>query len=54
MNLSQSSNIPAIFIAGSADWGIFQKPGDLSKMEQKFFTNYYGTNIIKSAGHWVQ
>ena len=54
LNLPTSINTPAIFIAGSADWGIYQKPGELEKMEQKFFKNYHGTKIIKKAGHWVQ
>jgi len=54
LNLSRKIFIPALFVAGEADWGIFQKPGDLIKMEKEFFNNYYGTKIIKKAGHWVQ
>ncbi len=54
MNLNKSINIPAIFISGIADWGTYQKPGELEKMEKVFFTNFYGTKIIKKAGHWVQ
>ena len=46
--------IPSLFIAGSADWGVYQKPGELEKMESLFFSNYAGTKIIKKAGHWVQ
>lgn len=54
LKLPNFTDIPAIFIAGIADWGIYQKPGDLEKMEKKFFKNYYGTKIIEGAGHWVQ
>ena len=54
LNLPKSINIPAIFISGSADWGIYQKPGDLEKMEEVFLKNYYGRFIINQAGHWVQ
>lgn len=54
LKLPKSINIPSIFIAGEADWGIYQKPGELKKMETNFFSNYFGTKIIKEAGHWVQ
>ncbi len=54
LNLPKSTYIPSIFISGSADWGIHQKPGDLEKMENIFLKNYFGRFIIKKAGHWVQ
>ena len=54
LNLPKFISIPSIFISGSADWGIYQKPGDLEKMENAFLKNYYGRYIIKKAGHWVQ
>ena len=40
LNLPRSIYIPSIFISGNADWGIFQKPGDLEKME-KFFQKLF-------------
>ena len=33
---------------------MYQKPGDLEKMENVFLKNYYGRFIINKAGHWVQ
>ena len=54
LNLPKSIYVPSIFISGSADWGMYQKPGDLEKMENVFLKNYYGRFIIKQAGHWVQ
>ena len=54
LNLPVSINVPSIFISGNADWGMYQKPGDLEKMEKVFLKNYYGRFIIKQAGHWVQ
>ncbi len=54
LNLTKSIYIPSIFISGSADWGMYQKPGDLEKMENVFLKNYYGRFIVKRAGHWVQ
>ncbi len=54
LNLPKSIFVPSIFISGSADWGMYQKPGDLEKMENVFLKNYFGRFIIKQAGHWVQ
>ena len=54
LNLPRYTSIPSIFISGSADWGIYQKPGDLENMESFFFKNYFGRIIIDKAGHWVQ
>ena len=54
LKLPKSIYIPSIFISGSADWGMYQKPGDLEKMEKSFLKNYFGRFIIKQAGHWVQ
>ena len=46
--------VPSCFIAGEKDWGIFQKPGALEKMENDLCINYCGRHILKNAGHWVQ
>ena len=54
LNLPQHISIPSIFISGSADWGIYQKPGDLENMESMFLKNYFGRVIIDKAGHWIQ
>jgi pimeloyl-ACP methyl ester carboxylesterase len=49
----RSIQIPACYIAGEADWGIYQKPGELEKME-KAHRQWMGTHIVAGAGHWVQ
>ena len=46
--------VPSCFIAGEKDWGIFQKPGAIEKMENSLCINYCGRHILKNAGHWVQ
>ena len=46
--------VPSCFIAGEKDWGTFQKPGSLEKMENILCANYCGRHIIENAGHWVQ
>lgn len=47
-------DIPACFIAGAQDWGVWQAPGALETMEAKACSNYRGTTLIEGAGHWVQ
>ena len=54
LNLPRKISIPSIFISGNADWGMYQKPGDLENMESLFLKNYFGRVIINKAGHWVQ
>ena len=47
-------DVPACFIAGAADWGMFQKPGELDRMQQQACTAWRGTHVVPGAGHWVQ
>ena len=46
--------IPAIFIVGEGDWGIYQKPGEFEKMQQNVCRDFRGVELISGAGHWVQ
>lgn len=50
----QQIQIPAGFIAGARDWGIFQRPGDIDTMQDSFCPHWIGLNLIGEAGHWVQ
>ena len=47
-------DIPACFIAGSSDWGVYQKPGDFERMQHEICTDLVGCHLIDGAGHWVQ
>ena len=47
-------DVPAVFIAGRQDWGIYQVPGALARMQQKICTRMQGCHLIDGAGHWVQ
>ena len=47
-------DIPSCFIAGKSDWGVYQKPGDLEKLQSKVCTRFQGVHLIDGAGHWVQ
>ncbi len=46
--------MPACFIAGRSDWGIYQKPGDFEAMQEDACTQMTGVHIVAGAGHWVQ
>jgi pimeloyl-ACP methyl ester carboxylesterase len=46
--------VPACFIAGKSDWGIYQRPGSLEDMRDKACARYLGTHLVEGAGHWVQ
>ena len=48
-----SITIPSLFISGKQDWGSFQRPGTLEKM-QKICTKMKPIEFIDGAGHWVQ
>ena len=46
---------PACFISGKSDWGPFQSPGTLERMESSAVTTRWrGTHFVEGAGHWVQ
>ena len=47
-------DVPSCFIAGKSDWGIYQKPGDIEKMQNVICTNMLSCDLIEGAGHWVQ
>jgi pimeloyl-ACP methyl ester carboxylesterase len=47
-------DVPAMFIAGKSDWGIFQVPGSIERMQNSACTRMLGCHLIEGAGHWVQ
>ena len=47
-------SVPAAFVGGARDWGVFQVPGALEAMETTACEDYRGTTLVAGAGHWVQ
>ena len=47
-------DIPSLFIAGSRDWGAYQRPGSLERMREHACTDMRGVHFVDGAGHWVQ
>jgi pimeloyl-ACP methyl ester carboxylesterase len=46
--------VPALFVAGAADWGVFQSPGVFEAMQARACADFRGARLIDGAGHWVQ
>ena len=47
-------DVPSLFLAGAADWGIHQTPGALERMRHAACTRMRDCHLIEGAGHWVQ
>ncbi len=47
-------DVPSIFVSGRSDWGIYQTPGALERMQKTACTRMLGTHLVDGAGHWVQ
>ena len=47
-------DVPSCFIAGANDWGAYQTPGALEKMQAEACTDFRGCHLVPGAGHWVQ
>ena len=50
----RSIDVPSLFIAGASDWGIFQSPGTIERMQASVCTDLRGCHLLEGAGHWVQ
>ena len=46
--------VPCLFVAGAADWGVYQRPGALENLKSRVCTDLRGVRLIPGAGHWVQ
>jgi pimeloyl-ACP methyl ester carboxylesterase len=47
-------DVPSIFISGTSDWGVYQRPGSVEKMNGTACTRMTGVHLLDGAGHWVQ
>jgi pimeloyl-ACP methyl ester carboxylesterase len=47
-------DVPALYVSGKSDWGVYQRPGDLEAMQRGACTQLRGVHLIDGAGHWVQ
>ncbi len=49
----QTIDVPSCYLAGAADWGIYQRPGELERMAQAC-SQLRGVHFVPGAGHWLQ
>jgi pimeloyl-ACP methyl ester carboxylesterase len=47
-------DVPALFIGGKSDWGVYQTPGAFETMQKTACTRMLGAHLVDGAGHWVQ
>jgi pimeloyl-ACP methyl ester carboxylesterase len=47
-------DVPSMFIGGRSDWGVYQNPGALERMQKVACTHMIATHLVDGAGHWVQ
>ncbi len=45
---------PSMFVAGKSDWGVYQNPGALERMQKTACTRMTSVHLVEGAGHWVQ
>ncbi len=50
----RSIDVPACFIAGAKDWGVYQQPGALEAMQGVACSRMQSVDLVPGAGHWVQ
>ena len=50
----QTIDVPSLFIAGKSDWGTYQRPGSVERMQGAACTRMQGCHLLEGAGHWVQ
>jgi pimeloyl-ACP methyl ester carboxylesterase len=47
-------DVPACFIAGKSDWGVYQNLGAFERMQTAACTQWRSAHLVDGAGHWVQ
>lgn len=47
-------DVASCFISGRSDWGPYQRPGELERMQASACTRMVGCDFVNGAGHWVQ
>jgi pimeloyl-ACP methyl ester carboxylesterase len=45
---------PSLFISGASDWGVYQNPGAVERMQHDACTQMVDVHLVEGAGHWVQ
>jgi pimeloyl-ACP methyl ester carboxylesterase len=51
---NRTVDVPAMFIGGKRDWGVYQTPGAFESMQKTACTQMQSVHLVDRAGHWVQ
>ena len=43
-----------ILVSGKSDWGVYQRPGAVERMQDAACIRFAGSHLLDGAGHWVQ
>lgn len=54
MFAGRTIDVPAMFVAGTSDWGTYQVPGTFETMQERACSRMEQCHLIEGAGHWVQ
>ena len=46
-------DVPCLFLSGAQDWGTYQEPGVIEKMQEQC-TKFRSVELVQGAGHWLQ
>ena len=46
-------DVPAVFISGEKDWGVYQRPGAIEAMQERACSDMRGVHLVPGAGHWA-
>lgn len=46
-------DVPAMFIGGACDWGVYQLPGAFEEMQRGACKRLLGVHLTQGAGHWM-
>lgn len=47
-------DVKSMFVAGAQDWGIYQTPGAIERMQETACSAMLGCHLIDNGGHWIQ
>ncbi|MEM7535971.1 MAG: alpha/beta hydrolase [Chloroflexota bacterium] len=51
---NRTIDVPACFISGASDWGVYQRPASFERMQTEACTQMTDVHFVEGAGHWVQ
>jgi pimeloyl-ACP methyl ester carboxylesterase len=50
---ARTIDVPACYVAGASEWGVYQTPGAFEAMQHGACTRLFGVHLVKNAGHSV-